>query len=175
MTIITISGLPGTGTTTVALLLKEKTQLPYVYTGDIFRKLAQQHNMTLEAFGAYAEKHPEIDKQLDAQQLNILKRDDVILEGRLAGWIAYQNEIPAVKIMLTADISIRAQRIVKREGGEIEKRAQEIRKREQSENNRYMNYYNIDASDLSIYDIIIDTSNLTPDEIVEKILKVVKI
>ena len=161
MTIITISGLPGTGTTTIATLLKKKIHLPYVYTGDIFRSLAQKHDMTLEAFGAYAENHPEIDKELDAQQLDILNKGNVILEGRLAGWIAYQNGITAVKIMLIADISIRAQRIVKREGGLVEERAKEIRIREHSENSRYMKYYNIDATDLSIYDIVIDASNLT--------------
>jgi predicted cytidylate kinase len=174
MTIITISGLPGTGTTTIATLLKKKIHLPYVYTGDIFRRLAQQHNLTLEAFGAYAENHPEVDRELDAQQLDILTKGNVILEGRLAGWIAYQNKITAVKIMLIADISIRAQRIVNREGGSIEERIKEIRKREHSENNRYMKYYKIDATDLSIYDIVIDTSKLAPEKIVDKILDEIK-
>ena len=170
MTIITISGLPGTGTTTIAKLLQKKTLLPYIYTGDIFRSLAKQYKMSLAEFGKYAETHPEIDQKLDAEQLTILQQGNIILEGRLAGWIAHQNQIPSHKIMLIADITIRAQRIVKREGGDVKKRAKEMIAREQSENKRYTKYYNINPNDLSIYEIIIDTGNLTPDQIVQKIL-----
>jgi len=61
MTIVTISGLPGSGTTTVAKLLEKKTGITYVYSGDIFRRMAKKHNMSLEDFGIYCEKHKEVD------------------------------------------------------------------------------------------------------------------
>jgi predicted cytidylate kinase len=170
MTIITISGLPGTGTTTIAKLLEKKIKIPYVYTGDIFRSLAQKHEMSLVEFGFYAEKHPEIDNELDEQQLTLLQKGNVILEGRLAGWIAHKNQIPATKIMLIAETAIRAKRIVQREGGDVKNQADQIQIREQSEKKRYKKYYDIDSNNLSIYDIVIDTSTLTPDEIVQKIL-----
>ena len=76
--------------------------------------------------------------------------------------------------MLLANLKVRAQRIVKREGGDTKKRSDEIRIREQSENRRYKNYYNIDVSDLSIYDIVIDTSELSPEMILQKILDSMK-
>jgi len=174
MTVITISGLPGTGTTTIATQLQKSLHIPYIYTGDVFRSLAKKYRMSLEQFGSYAEQHPEIDNELDEQQLKILKQGNVILEGRLAGWLAYQNNIPAFKIMLIADILIRAQRIVNREGGAIETRLKEIQTREISENTRYKKYYNIDASDLSIYNLVIDTSNLTPEIITNKIINELK-
>jgi len=174
MTVITISGIPGTGTTTIANLLTTKMHIPYIYTGDIFRTLAKQYKMSLEEFSTYAENHPEVDNELDEQQLEILIKGEIILEGRLAGWIAHHNNIPATKIMLLANLKVRAQRIVKREGGDIKKRSDEIRIREQSENRRYKNYYNIDVSDLSIYDIVIDTSELSPEMILQKILDSMK-
>ena len=171
MVTITISGTPGSGKSTVAKILEKKLGLSYVYSGRIFRELAEEHNMELEEFGKYCEKNSEIDKKLDARQLEILKKGDVILEGRLAGWLAYQNNIPALKVAIDADIDTRARRIVNREKGILEYRKKEIIERERSEALRYKNYYDIDLKDKSIYDIIINSKDKTPEEIVEIILK----
>jgi cytidylate kinase len=171
MTTITISGLPGTGKTTVAKLLEKRLGLRYVYSGEIFRQLAQKHKMSLEEFGKYCESHRQIDEELDRHQLDILLEGNVIVEGRLSGWLAFQNHIDAVKVLLHADITIRAGRIVKREQGEVETRKKEILKREKSEATRYKKYYGIDVGDTSIYDVIIDAGDKTPEEIMEIILK----
>jgi len=170
MTTITISGLPGTGKTTVATLLKQHLGLKYVYSGEIFRQLAQKHHMSLEEFGKYCESHRQIDEELDRYQLDILRKGNVIVEGRLSGWLAAQNQIPALKVLLQADIDIRASRIVKREQGDIKKRKKEILKREKSEATRYKNYYGIDVSDTLIYDVIIDSGDKTPKQIMQIIL-----
>lgn len=174
MVTITISGSPGSGKTTVARLLAEKLGLKYFYSGKIFREMAEKHNMSLEEFGKYCEEHKEIDNQLDNHQVEILKSGDVIAEGRIAGWIAYLNNISAVKIMLDADLETRAHRIVNREKGDVENRKQEILTREKSESKRYKNYYKIDIKDNSIYDIVIDSSSKTPEEIVDIIIKKIK-
>ena len=166
MNSITISGTPGSGKSTVGKLLEEKTNLRYVYSGLIFREISKKYNMSLDEFGKYCESHEDVDKQLDDYQLEILKRGNVILEGRLAGWISYRNDISALKILIDADIDIRAHRIVNREDGEFEKRKKEMIDREKSEAKRYLNYYGIDINDRSIYDIIIDSGNKTPEKIV---------
>ena len=171
MVTITISGTPGSGKTTVAMLLEKKLELKYVYSGMIFREQADKHNMSLEEFGKYCEEHSEIDKELDNKQLEILKKGNVILEGRLAGWLAYKNNIPAFKILIDADLDTRAKRIVNREEGFVKKRKKEIQKREKSEAKRYKEYYGVNLKDKSIYDIIIDSANKTPEEIVELIIK----
>jgi predicted cytidylate kinase len=173
MTTITISGLPGTGKTTVAKLLEKRLGLRYVYSGEMFRDMAKKHGMSLEEFGAYCEKHREVDEELDRFQLGVLRKGNVILEGRISGWLAYRNNIPAVKVLLETDIDVRAGRIVKREQGDIEKRKKEILKREKSEASRYKKYYDIDVYDTSIYDVIVDVSNRTPEDITEIILKYV--
>jgi len=174
MTIITISGLPGSGTTTVAKLLEKKTGITYVYSGDIFRKMAKKHKMSLEDFGRYCEKHREVDEELDRYQLGILKKGNVILEGRISGWIAQHSTIDSLKVVLEADLKTRVERIIKREKGDFKKRKQEIVEREKSEATRYKKYYNIDVSDVSIYDLVIDSSDKTPEEIVEIIFKEIK-
>ena len=174
MVTITISGTPGSGKTTVGKLLAKRLGLRYIYSGLLFRKSAEAQGMTLEEFGEYAETHPEVDQQLDAHQLAVLQQGNVIVEGRIAGWIAYRNNIIATKILLDADLATRAGRIVQREKGTIDTRKIQILAREKSEGTRYKLYYNIDLEDTSIYDLIIDTSKKTPEQIVDLILSTLK-
>jgi predicted cytidylate kinase len=174
MVTITISGTPGSGKSTVGKLLERKLGIKYVYSGKIFRETAKKYNMSLEEFGIYCENNKEIDQELDNRQLKILQKGNVILEGRLAGWIAHQNNIPSLKIMLKANIDTRAKRIVKREEGDIKKRKKQIIDREKSESNRYKKYYNIDLNDISIYDLVINSEDKNPNEIVDIIFNEIK-
>ena len=167
MTVITISGNPGSGKTTVAKLLEEKLKIKYIYSGMIFRQLAEEYGMSLEEFGKYCEENDNIDFELDNRQVKIMKEGDVILEGRLAGWLANKNNIPAFKISIVADIDVRAQRVFNREKGSVSKRKEEIIERERSENTRYKKYYGANLKDDSIYDLVIDSTNKTAEEIVE--------
>ncbi|KYK26587.1 cytidylate kinase [Thermoplasmatales archaeon SG8-52-1] len=170
MVVITISGTPGSGKSTVAKILEKKLGLKYVYSGMIFRQLAKEYKMNLEKFGKYCEQNSEIDKKLDSRQKEILEKGDVILEGRLAGWIAYKNDIPSLKVAIDTDLETRARRIVNREKGSIKLRKKEIIERERSEELRYKNYYKINLKDKSIYDIIIDSKDKTPEEIADIII-----
>jgi cytidylate kinase len=174
MVTITISGTPGSGKSTVAQILEKKLGLRYVYSGILFRHLAKKHKMSLEEFGKYCETHREVDQELDDAQLEILRKGNVIVEGRLAGWLAYRHNIPAVKIVIDTDLETRAKRIVKREKGTIEQRKREMRNREKSEALRYKNYYNIDLKDTSIYNLVIDSTNKTAEEIADVILKYIE-
>ena len=171
MVTITISGTPGSGKSTVAMLLEKKLGIKYIYSGMIFRELAEKYNMTLKEFGKYCEENSEIDKELDGRQLEILKKGNVILEGRLAGWLAHRNNISAFKIAIVTDLDIRAKRIVNREKGSVKIRKKEILERERSENTRYKKYYNIDLKDTSIYDIVIDSGDKNPEEILNLIIQ----
>ena len=170
MNIITISGTPGSGKSTIGKILKKRLNLNYVYSGQIFRETAKKYKMNLEEFGRFCENNEKIDRELDKEQLDLLKKGNVILEGRLAGWIAYNNNIKSLKIILNADLKIRISRIIEREAGDYNKRLKEILSREKSEQKRYKKYYNIDIKDTSIYDLIIDTSNKSPKEIADIIV-----
>lgn len=174
MTTITISGTPGSGKSTVAKLLEEKLGIKYVYSGMIFRNLADKHKMSLEEFGKYCEGNDKADRELDDRQLEILKKGNVILEGRLAGWLAHINKIDAFKVVIITDIDTRAERIVKREGGNVKVRKKEIIKREKSEITRYKTYYNIDLKDTSIYDLVADSGDKTAEDITNMIIKEIK-
>ncbi|HEC88575.1 MAG TPA: cytidylate kinase [Thermoplasmata archaeon] len=172
--VITISGLPGSGTTTVAKLLAEKTKMKYINVGELFRELADKNKMSLEMFEEYCEEHPEIDREIDRKQEELLRKGNIILEGRLSGWIAHLKKINAFKIWFDCERGERIRRIEEREGGEIFDKKRETKKRIESEKRRYKKFYGIDLEDKSIYDLIIDTTNITPEEIVEKIIEKIK-
>lgn len=168
--IITISGLPGSGKTTVAEILKGQLGIRYISTGHIFREKAKQANMSLSDFSKLAEQNPEIDEEIDAAQKEILLHDNVILEGRLAGWIAYKNKLPSLKVWLECDPEVRIRRIVDREGDTFEKKRNETGKREKSEKERYQKMYNIELTNTDIYDIVINTANQKPSEIARVVM-----
>ncbi|MGM0770650.1 MAG: (d)CMP kinase [Halobacteriota archaeon] len=153
--LLTISGLPGSGTTTVGKLLAVNYSVGMVSAGDVFRDLAREHRMTLAEFGSLAESDPSIDIEIDKRQSEIAKNSDgLILEGRLAGHMA-EN---ALKVWIKAPMEVRVGRVVEREGSSFDVRMEETLEREASEALRYKDIHSIDINDLSIYDIVIDSS-----------------
>ncbi len=157
--IITIGGLPGTGTTTMAKMIAEKYGLEHVCAGFIFRDMAKEMNMDLNEFSKYAEQNPEIDKEIDRRQVELAKKGNIVLEGRLAAWMLKNNDVePTVSIWLKARPMVRCKRISERENEDIELALEKMIKRENSEKKRYKEIYNIDIDDLSIYNIMIDSS-----------------
>ncbi len=168
--IITLGGLPGSGKTTVARLLADSLKMEYINAGDIFRNLASKKGMTLEEFGFFAERNPNIDKAIDKKLLEIARRDNVILEGRLAGIMTELNDIEALKVWLDAPLDVRVDRVAKRDNKSYEAALSETQTREKSEWDRYYNIYHVDIRDLSVYNMIVQTKDRTPEEITEEII-----
>ena len=169
--VLTISGVPGSGTTTIAQLLAEKLELRMVYIGEIFRELAKEYKMTLEEFGEYAEGNPEIDHELDQRQIEYGKKGNIILEGRLSGCMMKKNNINAFKVLLTAELEERIKRIMGRENKRYDLVKEEIESRENLELERYKKIYDLNYLDLSVYDLVMDTTHMTPEQIVVKIIE----
>lgn len=139
--LLTISGLPGSGTTTVGKLLAEHYSVDMISAGDVFRGLAKERGVTLAEFGRLAESDPSIDVEIDKRQSDIANSsDNLILEGRLAGQMAKK----ALKIWIKAPLEVRVKRIVDREGSSFEVRMQETVEREASEALRYKEIHSID-------------------------------
>lgn len=158
--IITISGLPGSGTSTVSAILSGRIGARVVSAGDIFRDMAKEKGMTLEEFGTSAMNNKEIDMELDRLQKKIAsdarnEAADVILEGRLSAWMAD----PDLAVFVTAPQDVRAARVSHRERVLLSDTATEIRDRELCEAARYKEYYGIDVNDLGVYDLVINSGN----------------
>lgn len=172
---ITISSLPGAGSSTIARLLAKELNLGRIDAGEIWDEMAKKRALNVLQLNLLGEKDKSIDLELDKKILEYAKKSqDLILEGRLCGWLCYQNKISAFKIWLKCPLETRAQRIALREKTDFNKILKETKVREQSEAKRYKTYYNIDINNLSIYDLVIDSSSKTPDEIVRFIIDKIK-
>ena len=172
---ITISGPPGSGKTTACSKLSEVLGLEAVVFGKIFRELAAEKNLTLGELGAIAEKDPSIDEMIDSRILEIARaHQDIILESRLSAYMLTRHGIPAYRILLEASPDVRMARVGLREGETLEQATANTLERQKSEAKRYMQYYGIDIEDRSVYDLILNTDNLTPDKVLQTILEGVR-
>ena len=174
--IITISGKAGSGKSTVAKELSKKLNLKHYSIGDLMRKIAKEKNISLIELNRLAEKDKSIDTELDKKQIELRKKDNFVIDGRLTAFFILNADL---KVFLDCDDKTRAERILRDErkdekSEDINELFKKIKQREQSERKRYRQLYNADYYDEKLYDLIIDTTNLKVGEVVEKIMEHVK-
>lgn len=168
---ITISGPPGSGTSTAAKLIAAKTGLEYQNTGAIFRQMAVEYKMSLADFGSYVAEHPEIDQELDRRQVELANRGGLILEGRLAGLLAQREKAKAFTLFIGADVHERARRCCQRDGNDPEEGARLMIEREELERQRFLTLYQLDLADTSKYNLVIDSGTMLPDQICDLVVE----
>jgi cytidylate kinase len=174
--IITISGLHGTGKSTIGKIIAENLEIQYYSTGQAFRDLANEMSMSLKEFTMFVENNPEIDKRLDNKIKEIAQKGNIIIDSQLSGYIL--QSIADFKILLICPLEIRVKRMAERDDTIYEEKLTETAMREKSELERFKKLYNIDLSDYAeleeMHDLIINTENLTIEEITNKILSSIK-
>jgi len=170
--VITIGGLHGTGKSSVADSIAKRFGLKRISAGVIFRELAKERDMTLEEFSRIAEGDLDIDELIDSTQRKAAAKGNAVIDGQLAAWMA--GEHADLKILLTAPIEVRISRIAERDGTEFEVAKRETIAREGSEKARYFEYYKIDISDHSIYDLILNTGKYDLGGVTEIVAKAIE-
>jgi cytidylate kinase len=163
--LITVSGPPGSGTTTASTRVARDLALELLPGGEVFRAMAAERAMSLGTFGAYAATHPEVDVELDTRLAARARKGDVVIESRLAGWIARIDELPAVTAWVDCAPEVRARRVAARERITVEQAAAENAERQRVERDRYLALYGLDLADLSAYDLVLDSDALSPAEV----------
>ncbi len=168
--LITISGLPGAGTTTTSRLVSAALELERVPGGEVFRQLAVEAGMSLALFGVYAQDHPEIDRELDHRLETRARLGGCVIEARLAGWLAQQAGLASVRVWVHCDDAERARRVAERDGTSVAEALADNAERAAVEQRRYHSVYGIDLLDQSIYDLVLDSSREPPEVMAEAII-----
>ncbi|MBL7100633.1 MAG: cytidylate kinase family protein [Nanoarchaeota archaeon] len=171
--IITISGDPGSGKSTIAKETAKTLGYNFYSVGDLRGKMAMDRGLTIDQLNDIGKNEAWTDKDADKYQEELGKKeDDFVIEGRLGF-----HFIPhSTKIFLKVDKDESARRVFKdqREDEEKKETVEEVKemlaKRSEHDRQRYLKYYNIDHLDLKHYDLVLDTTNLTIDEVKEKLL-----
>ncbi|MCL2412015.1 MAG: cytidylate kinase family protein [Treponema sp.] len=164
---IAISGRSGCGNTTISKMLAETLGLKFI--NFTFRSLAKERNLDLKAVLELASKDDMWDKEVDTRQVRLARESDgCVIGSRLAIWVLEEAD---VKIYLRASSRIRAERIVKREGGDSDEVRAFTLERDRQDHDRYLRIYNIDTDNYDFVDMVIQTDHFTPQQIVDMIVE----
>lgn len=166
---LTVSGHPGSGTTTLVKGICERKGWTSLNGGEVFRAAANERGVALEEFSALCDAEPDVDKSLDERLIASMldEKGPDIVESRLSGWWALQQKIKCIRLWLSVSIEERANRVVNREGGTHSAALSRIQDRMDSDQKRYYNLYRISLEDMDPYNLVIKTDTLSAIEVVE--------
>ncbi len=159
--IITISGLHGTGKSTIARAISKAFSLRHISAGELFRQIAFKRGLTVSELSKLSTKNRSVDDVVDERTRNEAKRGRVVLEGLLTGWLAKDNA--DIKIFLIASETARIKRIAGREGISYNAAREATLLREELERRRFNRFYGVDIRDMSLYDLVLNTGLLSVD------------
>ena len=176
--IIAISGLAGSGKSTIVKMLAERLHLPTYSVGALRGKMALERGMTIEQLNALGEQEAFTDTEVDDEQTKLgASGASFIIDGRMS-WHCIPT---ALKILLIVDPDEGARRIFSapkddRADEQIYFSVAELKtalaERNASDRRRYQKYYKVDFLDQKNYDLVIDTTSKTPEQIVNEILSI---
>ncbi len=177
--IITITGKPCSGKSTVARIICEKFGFTHIAVGDIFKQEADKQGMSVEQFNKKCAENPQFDNFVDdkIKELGVqYSGQKYLFDSRLA-W----HFIPdSFKVYVDLDDDTMAERLANsdREGFEkytnLDDAKKTLQNRRKLEVERYQNLYDVNLEDLQNYDFVINSKNLTPDEVAGEIITAYK-
>lgn len=177
--IISFNGDHGSGKSTIAKKVAETLKYPRFYMGQMFRDMAKERNMTVEEFDKLCKADSSLDKKVDDSVIKLAKENDnFVIESRTA-W----HFIPrSIKIYLKVDDKEAAKRIFKESNNENRKNEsnsfnsednilKSLKNRKINDDKRYMALYSLDIRKKSNYDFILDTTNLSIEDVFHKVME----
>lgn len=173
---ITITGALHSGKSTIAKAISEALDYTYFSVGELQRKLAVEKGMSITEYNKYMLDN-NLDHEVDNRTAEIgRENENFIFDARLA-W----NFIPdSFKIYLKVELDVAVERAMKNERGKSEKYASEqeakmnIIERRRLENSRFKDIYGIDIDKESNYDLVIDTSHISMEEVIKIAIESIK-
>ena len=174
--IVTISGRPGSGKSVVASRVAAELGIDHVSAGDFMREMAAERGVSILELSRIAIDSDVIDREIDARTVGLAEAGgDFVMDARLA-WHFIPNSL---KVFLEVSLLEAARRVfgagrgAERENVSIDATLQAIEERTESERIRYLEYYGLDYTDHSQYDLVVDTSDLTVEQVVGEIVQFV--
>ncbi|MFA5776927.1 MAG: cytidylate kinase family protein [Parcubacteria group bacterium] len=181
--IVSFNGDHGSGKSTIAQMVAKKLDYPRYYMGQIFRDIAKEKNITLEELHAGITDDVTIDKLVDDYLVDLSNKEkDFIVESRTAWYFIPKS----IKVYFRVDSKKSAERVFlelqkennRNEGAEldsIKKVEESLNKRKKMDDERYLKFYGINIRDDRNYDLVIDTTNLTIQEVFKKVMDFIKL
>lgn len=171
--IICISGMTGSGKSTVAKRLAEKYELKYFSGGNALRALAKEEGYASEARGWWETSEglnflkqrmddPLFDKKIDKKLLELAAEGNVVLDSWTVPWLLKDG----FKVWLEASPQVRAKRVVTRDSMSVKEALKALTEKDERTRQIYKNLYGFDlGNDLTPFNLVLATDDLNPDEV----------
>lgn len=179
--IITIAGALGSGKSSTAKRVAEALNFKHFSSGDLFRAIARERGLSVEALNLTAEEQSDIDHEVDALLKKMGEEEhSLVIDSRLAWYWMPQS----FKVYLSLDANIAAERIfnhmqsegrVSESATSVDEVRASIEVRSESEKKRYFSLYGIDVADRTPFDLVIDTAEHDLEGVIRLVLDAYKV
>jgi cytidylate kinase len=173
--VICISGMAGTGKSTLSKKLAQRYKLNYYSGGDALRELAAEEGYDSSRAGWWESREglrfldrrkqdPSFDKAVDEKLLAHAAEGNVLLDSWTMPWLIKD----CFKIWLEASVQKRAERISLRDNMTVEEALEALKEKEAQTKSIYQKLYGFSlGEDFAPFDLVLDTDNLGADEVFE--------
>ncbi|MEW5902410.1 MAG: (d)CMP kinase [Acidobacteriota bacterium] len=167
--IIAIAGMSGSGKNTVGELVAKMLKLRAVeYT---FKDYARDMGIDLMEFQKMAREDETIDRGFDKRVVADAKKGKCVVTTWLGPWTVKKADL---RVWLDAAEETRAKRIAKREKMSARAALAHLKTRDSDNIARYKKLYGVDITDKGIFDLIIRTDHILPQDIADAIVLTAK-
>lgn len=170
---IAITGNLGSGKSTVAIKISEKLGFEIYSTGTVQRSAAEKMGITTLELNQRMMTDPSFDHVIDDAVTRIsLEKDNIIFDSRMAWHFAHN----AFRVFIKVDIDEAARRVKEANRGNVESFATveeakaSITERGNLERERFLAIYGVDYSDKNNYDLVVDSTEHTADEVADIVI-----
>jgi len=172
---IVISGPPAVGKTTVAIGLAEEFQLQYLSGGDVLKEMANEHGFDSKGddwwdteegmeFLNQREQNSEFDKRLDEKLSILFNQGGMVITSYTLPWLVKDG----IKIWLEGSHESSTNRMQSRDNMSSENAYKITKERFDKNKALYKKLYDFDfGEDKSVFDLIINTDNLTAQQVID--------
>ena len=179
--VICISGMAGTGKSTLSKKLAEKYNLKCYSGGDALKELAKEEGYDMSSQGWWESPEglnflnerindPKFDKEVDAKLLEYAQQGNVLLDSWTMPWLLKEG----FKIWLMASIEKRAARVADRDKITVDEAFKVLEEKEARTKAIYKKLYGfVLGEDFAPFDLVLDTDNLTAEEVFEVLCRVI--
>ena len=168
--VFTISGEVASGTSSIAeTLLALLPNWHRVNTGQRFRDFCTSQGMTIQQVSQIPD---EIHIAFDTYQSELMRSGkELIIEGRLTGWLACEF-VDIYRVYCWASLDIRIERYIARHSVRYEQAVEDIAYRDSCDVVKFREMYGIsDYRSPQFYDLMLDTSRFSPEELADIITR----
>ncbi|MEM0360201.1 MAG: AAA family ATPase [Candidatus Diapherotrites archaeon] len=181
--IVIVSGLPGSGKSTLVEKIAREFNLKPVFASGILKQIRERERVDFESaekgagfweslegknFTKQREKELDFDKKLDQELLRIASSgDNLVFDSRTMPWL-FKGK--AFKIWLKASLETCAKRIAKRDKKKAKEILEGLRERFEADKRIYKKLYGFELdADFSPFDLVLDTEKMNAEKVFEKV------